>query len=54
MLTQNHVAVVKGFIGQTTAFDKNYINNILSMRQLEETNIVKYIHGNIGRGLLHF
>ena len=55
MLTQNHVAVVKGFMGQTTAFDKNYIKpHIVILGQVEATNIVKYIHGNIGKGSFTF
>ena len=55
MLTQNHVAVVKGFMGQTTAFDKNYIKkHIVILGQVEGTNIVKYIHGNVGKGSFTF
>jgi hypothetical protein len=51
MLTQCHVNVIKGFMGQTTAFKKSLIKNsvtILAMKENSEE--VKYIHGNIGRG----
>lgn len=51
MLTQNHASVIAGFLGQTTAFRREYIKssiNILAIR--EGTNEVKYIQGNIGRG----
>ena len=29
MLTQNHVGVINGFMGQTTAFNKNYIKYLM-------------------------
>ena len=51
MLTQSHVAVVRGFLGQTTAFQKKYIKkNIVLLAEKEGTEEVKYITGNIGRG----
>jgi len=51
MLTQNHVSIVKGFMGQTTAFKKGLIKRTLTiLAQREGTEEVKYIHGNFGRG----
>lgn len=51
MLTQCHVNVIKGFMGQTTAFKKDLIKkSVTIMGEREGTNQVRYIHGNIGRG----
>jgi hypothetical protein len=51
MLTQNHVSIVKGFMGQTTAFRKTLIKRTVTvLAQREGTEEVKYIHGNFGRG----
>jgi len=51
MLTQNHVNVIKGFMGQTTAFRKSRIKkNIVIMAEREQTEEVRYLHGNFGRG----
>ncbi len=55
MLTQDHVNVVKGFLGQTTAFHLGKIKkNITIMGIKEGTDEVKYLHGNIGRGMFTF
>ena len=51
MLTQNHVEIVKGFMGQTTGFHKNRIkNHIVIMGEDHSSNQVKYLHGNFGKG----
>ncbi|MBN2011073.1 asparagine synthetase B [candidate division KSB1 bacterium] len=51
MLTQNHVAIVKGFMGQTTGFKKSTIKkHITILAEAEGTDQVKYLHGNLGRG----
>ena len=51
MLTQNHVGVVRGFLGQTTAFHKRFIKKgITVLAEREGTDEVKYITGNVGRG----
>lgn len=51
MLTQDHVAIVKGFMGQTTAFRKSLIKRTaVILAQREGTEEVRYIHGNFGRG----
>ena len=55
MLTQNHVPVVRGFLGQTTAFRKSRIKkSITIMGEVSGTDQVKYIHGNVGRGTFTF
>jgi hypothetical protein len=55
MLTQNHVNVVRGFMGQTTMFRKNLIKkSVTIMGERQGTDQVKYIHGNFGRGTFTF
>ncbi len=55
MLTQNHVDVIKGFMGQTTMFDRRKIKpSVIIMGEVEGTNEVKYIHGNVGKGQFTF
>ena len=51
MLTQCHVNVVAGFLGQTTAFRKELIKKYVTiLAEKEGTSEVKYLHGNYGRG----
>jgi hypothetical protein len=55
MLVQNHVNVVKGFMGQNTAFRKSLLKNYVTiMGETEGKDEVKYIHGNLGRGTWTF
>jgi len=55
MLTQNHVSVVKGFMGQTTGFRRNLIHkSVIIMGEMENEPMVKYIHGNYGKGTFTF
>ena len=55
MLTQNHVGVIKGFMGQTTGFRRNLIKkHVLIMGEVEGGEQVKYIHTNFGRGTVTF
>lgn len=55
MLTQNHVSVIKGFMGQTTAFKKDLIKrSVTIMAEKNGSDEVKYIHGNIGKGTFTF
>ena len=55
MLTQNHVSVVKGFMGQTTGFNREKIKkHILIMGEDPTTPQVKYLHGNQGQGTFTF
>ncbi|MDP4115521.1 MAG: asparagine synthetase B [Bacteroidota bacterium] len=55
MLTQNHVNVVKGFMGQTTMFRKNLIKkSVIILGERPGMDQVKYLHGNFGRGTFTF
>ncbi len=55
MLTQCHVGVVPGFLGQTTAFHKRFIKKgVTVLAEREGTDEVKYITANYGRGTFTF
>ena len=55
MLTQDHVNVIRGFMGQTTMFRKSTIKkSVTILAEREGTDQVKYIHGNFGRGTFTF
>jgi hypothetical protein len=55
MLCQNHTTTIKGFWGQTVAFDKRYIKkNVLIMGETKAYNEARYIHGEIGKGTWTF
>jgi hypothetical protein len=55
MLTQNHTSVVKGFMGQTTAYYEKYIKqSVIIMGRNEGLGVAKYIHGNVGKGTWTF
>ncbi len=55
MLCQNHSRIVKGFMGQTTAFKKSLIkSDVLIMGELKSAGEARYIHGEIGKGTWTF
>ena len=55
MLTQDHVNVIHGFMGQTTMFHKKLIkSSVIILGERAGTDQVKYIHGNYGRGTWTF
>lgn len=55
MLNQCHTALVNGFLGQTTGFQKRMIKKDVTILAMNEgTEFVKYIHGNYGRGTFTF
>ncbi len=55
MLCQNHTRTVKGFMGQTTSFKKSILKkDVLIMGQLKAFDEVRYIHGNLGKGMWTF
>ncbi|MAS51955.1 MAG: asparagine synthetase B [Flavobacteriales bacterium] len=55
MLCQNHTSVVKGFMGQTTAFRKdNLRSDVLVMGETKAINSARYIHGDYGKGTWTF
>ncbi|MFN8255389.1 MAG: asparagine synthetase B [Bacteroidales bacterium] len=55
MLCQNHEKIIKGFMGQTTAFNKDLIkSNVLIMGENKPANEARYIHGEFGKGTWTF
>ena len=55
MLCQNHTALVKGFMGQTTSFTRDEIkSNVLVMGETKLNGEAKYIHGIKGKGFFTF
>jgi hypothetical protein len=55
MLCQNHEQIIKGFMGQTTAFNKNVLkSSTLVMGENKSINEAKYIHGEYGKGTFTF
>ena len=55
MLCQNHTQLVKGFMGQTTAFDRDAIkSSVLVMGELKLNREARYIHGVKGKGMFTF
>ena len=55
MLCQNHTQLVKGFMGQTTAFDSELIkSNVLILGNCELNGEARYIHGQKGKGMFTF
>ncbi len=55
MLCQNHTALVKGFMGQTTAYNPNEIkSNVLILGENKTNSEARYIHGIKGKGFFTF
>ena len=55
MLCQNHEKVIKGFMGQTTAFRSQYIKtNVLVLGETKAAGEARYIHGEYGKGTWTF
>ncbi|OON69410.1 asparagine synthetase B [Hymenobacter sp. CRA2] len=55
MLTQSHEKVIKGFMGQTTAFRKNLIkSDVLVLGDNKGSGEVRYMHGDLGKGTWTF
>jgi len=55
MLCQNHTQLVKGFMGQTTSFERELIkSNVLVLGQNELNEEARYIHGQKGKGFFTF
>lgn len=51
ILTQNHERIIKGFMGQTTAFNTKFVKSSVTImgenKSLQES---RYIHGTMGKG----
>lgn len=55
MLVQNHTALVKGFMGQTTSYYHKQIKaNVLIMGKNKTNGEARYIHGIKGKGFFTF
>ncbi len=55
MLCQNHTQLVKGFMGQTTSFDRNTVKpTVLVMGENKTNGEARYIHGVKGKGMWTF
>lgn len=55
MLTQNHERVIKGFMGQTTSFNKRVIKpSITVLGENKGAAEIRYLHGEIGKGQFTF
>lgn len=55
MLCQNHTQLIKGFMGQTTAFEQELIkSNVLVMGTCELNGEARYIHGEKGKGMFTY
>ncbi|WP_298391891.1 asparagine synthetase B [Flavobacterium sp.] len=55
MLCQNHTQLVKGFMGQTTSFERELIkSNVLVLGENQLNEEARYIHGQKGKGFFTF
>ncbi len=55
MLCQNHEKIIKGFMGQTTAFSKEFLkSDVIILGENKSLNEVRYIHGSYGKGTWTF
>lgn len=55
MLTQNHEFLIKGFMGQTTAFKKNLVKSeVIVLGETKEANEIRYLHGTLAKGTWTF
>ena len=55
MLCQNHMQVIKGFMGQTTSFRNKYLkSDVIIMGETKAANEARYIHGKLGNGTWTF
>jgi hypothetical protein len=47
--------VIHGFLGQTTGFHKNIVKkSVIQLGMRDGTDEVKYLHGNVGRGMFTY
>lgn len=55
ILCQNHQRLIKGFMGQTTAFNNKFIqSNVIIMGENKAADEARYIHGEYGNGFWTF
>ena len=55
MLCQNHTQLVKGFMGQTTSFERSLVkSSVLVLGENLLNNEARYIHGQKGKGMFTY
>ncbi|HMS50691.1 MAG TPA: hypothetical protein PKD56_00060, partial [Chitinophagales bacterium] len=55
MLCQNHTDIIKGFMGQSTAFRKDRIKkDVMILGELASSTEARYIHSEFGKGFWTF
>lgn len=55
MLTQDHTHMIRGFMGQTTAFKSELIkSDVLVMGENKAAGEARYLHGTLGKGMWTF
>lgn len=55
MLTQNHETIIRGFMGQTTAFKQRLVkSDVIVMGETRSIQEARYIHGTQGKGFFTF
>ncbi len=55
MLCQNHTQLIKGFMGQTTSFERESVkSNVLVLGENKSNREARYIHGVKGKGMFTF
>jgi hypothetical protein len=55
MLCQNHTQLIKGFMGQTTSFDRSTVkSSVLVMGENKSNQEARYLHGVKGKGMFTF
>ncbi|MBW6498629.1 MAG: asparagine synthetase B [Bacteroidales bacterium] len=55
MLTQNHATILKGFMGQTTAFRNELIKpSVTILGETRAKEEARYLHGTLGKGTFTF
>lgn len=55
MLCQNHTQIIRGFMGQTTAFRKDKVKpNVIILGESKAFHEVRYLHGTFGKGTFTF
>ena len=55
MLTQNHTRIIKGFMGQSTAFRRQFVKSgVVILAENKALDEVRYLHGTYGKGTWTF
>jgi len=55
MLTQNHQTIIKGFLGQTTAFKNRFVKpEVVILAENKTAGEARYIHSTHGKGFFTF